>query len=76
MARDETYGDYSPSDVLGFWFPDTGHQNSPEAHTAFWTERMHGGMDAAIISGFAELTCPFRGHPPGDSDLIRPPIPI
>ena len=22
------------------------------------------------------ITCLFRGHPPGDSDLIRPPIPI
>jgi uncharacterized protein (DUF924 family) len=47
---------YSPSDVLDFWFPDTGHQNAPETYTAFWSERMQGGMDAAIISRFADLT--------------------
>ena len=43
-------------DVLEFWFPDNGHQNSPESHGAFWTERMQSGMDAAIIDRFAELT--------------------
>ena len=24
----------------------------------------------------AEQACAFRAHPPGDSDLIRPPVPI
>ena len=47
---------YSPSDVLDFWFPDTGHQNDPETHEAFWTERMQGGMDSAIIERFGGLT--------------------
>lgn len=47
---------FTPDDVLSFWFPDSGHQNSLESHGAFWTERMHGGMDAAIIERFAGLT--------------------
>ena len=56
MATDASPMVYSPSDVLDFWFPDTGHQNSPETYTVFWTERMQGGMDAAIISKFADIT--------------------
>lgn len=47
---------YSPDDVLAFWFPDNGHQNSPETHGAFWNERMQGGMDEVIIRDFAGLT--------------------
>lgn len=47
---------YEPTDVLNFWFPDTGHQNTPETHGQFWQERMQGGMDAAIIARFADLT--------------------
>ncbi len=47
---------YDPEEVLGFWFPDTGHQNSVETHAAFWTERMQGGMDGGIIERFADLT--------------------
>lgn len=46
----------SPQDVLDFWFPDNGHQNAMETHGAFWDERMQGGMDAAIIDRFADLT--------------------
>ena len=46
----------SPSEVLKFWFPDTGHWNDPATHSAFWTERMQGGMDAAIIERFGGLT--------------------
>jgi uncharacterized protein (DUF924 family) len=42
--------------VLDLWFPDSGHWTTPAAHGAFWTERMQGGMDAAICAGFAELT--------------------
>jgi len=30
----------------------------------------------ATLGRATGLACPFRGHPPGDSDLIRPPIPI
>ena len=43
-------------DVLDLWFPDTGHEASPETHGAFWDERMQGGMDARIIQDFAGLT--------------------
>ena len=47
---------FLPTDVLDFWFPDTGHQNTPETYAAFWSERMQGGMDDAIISEFADIT--------------------
>lgn len=53
MDRESTY---DLRDVLQFWFPDCGHQNDPQAHSAFWDERMQGGMDAKIIAEFAELT--------------------
>ena len=56
MALDEIYFDYSPADVLDFWFSETGYENTPETYAAFWTERMQGGMDAAIITRFAILT--------------------
>ncbi len=56
MTTDASPTIYSPSDVLDFWFPDTEHQNTLETHTAFWAERMQGGMDAAIISKFADIT--------------------
>jgi uncharacterized protein (DUF924 family) len=48
--------DFDPELVLAFWFPATGHQDSIETHAAFWDERMQGGMDARIISDFADLT--------------------
>ncbi len=47
---------YQPEQVLDLWFPDSGHQNDPAAHAAFWDERMQGGMDAAIKARFAGLT--------------------
>lgn len=47
---------HTPQDVLDFWFPDNGHQNTMETHGSFWNERMQGGMDAAIIERFADLT--------------------
>ncbi|MEP2530189.1 DUF924 family protein [Shimia sp.] len=47
---------HEPQEVLQFWFPDTGHENSLETHGAFWQERMQGGMDDAIIRDFADLT--------------------
>ena len=52
MDKDEL----SPDDVLGLWFPDTGHWNDPQSHAAFFTERMQGGMDATISDRFAALT--------------------
>lgn len=47
---------FTPDDILDLWFPDNGHQNDPETHGAFWTERMQGGMDAQIIRDYAEHT--------------------
>lgn len=47
---------FTPDQVLDLWFPNTGHQNAMETHSAFWDERMQGGMDACICSDFAELT--------------------
>ena len=47
---------FSPEQVLDLWFPATGHQNSIEAHGAFWDERMQGGMDERICNEYAELT--------------------
>ncbi len=47
---------FDPKEILDFWFPDTGHAASPETHGAFWNERMQGGMDAAIIERFADVT--------------------
>ena len=48
--------DFRPEEVLDLWFPDTGHENAPDTHGAFWGERMHGGMDAVICEDFADLT--------------------
>lgn len=56
MGTDTSSMVYSPSVVLDFWFPDTGYQNVSETFTAFWSERMQGGMDDAIISRFADIT--------------------
>ncbi|MCG6884117.1 MAG: DUF924 domain-containing protein [Silicimonas sp.] len=47
---------HSPDEVLAFWFPDTGHENDPATHGAFWDERMQGGMDEAICARFGPLT--------------------
>lgn len=49
-------GDFNPTDVLEFWFPDSGHWEDLERHSAFWTTRMQGGMDATIIERFGPLT--------------------
>jgi uncharacterized protein (DUF924 family) len=51
-----TEAEHKPEDVLSFWFPDNRHWNSTDTHAAFWTERMHGGMDDRICSKFADLT--------------------
>jgi uncharacterized protein (DUF924 family) len=47
---------FRPEDVLDLWFPDSGHQATPEAHGRFWEERMQGGMDAVICARFGPLT--------------------
>lgn len=46
----------TPEAVLGFWFPDDGHEATLEAHRAFWRFRMSGGADTAICTRFADLT--------------------
>jgi uncharacterized protein (DUF924 family) len=51
-----TKSKFRPEDVLDFWFPDDGHQHDRATHGTFWVERMQGGMDAAIITEFKDLT--------------------
>lgn len=48
--------EYSPDDVLAFWFPDDGHWLTIESHGQFWDQRMQGGMDARICEDFAAMT--------------------
>jgi uncharacterized protein (DUF924 family) len=47
---------FIPEQVLSFWFPEDLSPDDPDAMAAFWDSRMHGGMDAAICSDFADLT--------------------
>jgi len=47
---------FTPETVLDLWFPETGFDETPQTFAAFWHERMQGGMDARIISDFADLT--------------------
>jgi uncharacterized protein (DUF924 family) len=47
---------FRPEEVLDLWFPDDGHQNARETHSAFWDRRMQGGMDAVICDRFGPLT--------------------
>jgi len=47
---------FQPDQILNLWFPDDGHQNDPETHSAFWDTRMQGGMDEIIRSDFSDLT--------------------
>jgi hypothetical protein len=51
-----TKSKFRSEDVLDFWFPDDGHQHDRATHGTFWVERMQGGMDAAIITEFKDLT--------------------
>lgn len=48
--------DFSPDQVLDFWFPDDGHWQDMERHRAFWTWRTQGGADEDIKARFADLT--------------------
>jgi uncharacterized protein (DUF924 family) len=54
MATD--WATVRPDEVLGFWFPDDGHHRDFDAHRAFWTWRMRGGADDAIVARFGPLT--------------------
>ncbi len=56
MTSDAEPRRHVPKDVLDFWFPDSGHQNAPDTHEAFWMQRMQGGMDQPIIERFSDLT--------------------
>ncbi|MDQ2090444.1 DUF924 family protein [Marimonas arenosa] len=46
----------TPEDILSFWFPDSLIRLDGDDHVAFWTSRMQGGMDAAILDLHADLT--------------------
>ena len=46
----------TPEDILGFWFVDGLQHKGMEEHISFWTSRMQGGMDDAIISTMADVT--------------------
>ena len=50
------WGSSRPDEVLAFWFPEDGHEADLEAHRAFWTRRMRGGVDDEIRARFGELT--------------------
>lgn len=43
-------------EVLAFWFPESGHHATAEAHRAFWVWRMRGGADEAIHARFGAVT--------------------
>lgn len=47
---------HHPQTVLDFWFPDDGHWESIESHLAFWSHRMQGGVDDAILRDFGDIT--------------------
>ena len=47
---------YRSDSVLDLGFPDDGHQNDPETHSAFWNTRMQGGLDETICNDFADMT--------------------
>lgn len=46
----------TPADVLAFWFPEGLNSGTPDDHAAFWRSRMLGGMDAALIEDWADVT--------------------
>lgn len=46
----------TPEDILAFWFPPGLGACVEEEHIAFWTSRMQGGMDQAIIDTYAHVT--------------------
>jgi uncharacterized protein (DUF924 family) len=54
MAEGE-WASTGPEAVLGYWFPEDGHEADLDAHRAFWTHRMRGGVSGEIRARFAEL---------------------
>jgi hypothetical protein len=45
----QDWASVTPEVVLDFWFPGDGHDAAMESHRAFWTWRMRGGADDAIV---------------------------
>ena len=48
--------EYSPQQVLDFWFPDDGFWENRDAFEAWVEHRMQGGVDAHICAHLAGLT--------------------
>lgn len=46
----------SPEEILAFWFPADLPVADAEAHGAFWFSRMQGGMDAALVETYADVS--------------------
>ncbi|RYH09839.1 DUF924 family protein [Tropicimonas sp. IMCC6043] len=53
---DAAVRDYSPDDVLDYWFPDDGFCESRDAFEAWIEHRMQGGVDDHICTHFVGLT--------------------
>lgn len=51
-----TWQEVTPDDILSFWFPPGLAEADEETINAFWHSRMQGGMDAAIVDRYADLT--------------------
>ena len=46
--------DVISDEILGFWFPEGLAEADEQTVRAFWTSRMQGGMDEAIIRDYAD----------------------
>lgn len=51
-----TEAEFRPEDVLDFWFPDDGFQESMAGFREWITHRMQGGVDDHICAHFVGLT--------------------
>lgn len=48
--------DVTPGEILAFWFPAELPEGDPTVFAEYRRSRMRGGMDAAIIATYAEVT--------------------
>lgn len=48
--------DFTPEEILSFWFPEGLNNASEDEVGEFWHSRMQGGMDEAICRDFADVT--------------------
>lgn len=63
---------FSPEEVLDFWFPDDGFWQSRETFGPWIHHRMQGGVDAEICERFAPLTlAAARGELDGWAETPR-----